>query len=189
MKKELSDKEKRKAMKKSGLHFASDQGIRYKEYIPPVNSEFTNWFRTMHYKARVFLGKDIYYWHIRHWFGPIGRKQEDIEFLYHVLKTHGGKPVEPVEKRHFNRAFRHYGNEFAYVMSQVSKEENNKSKVNASLEADPQVDLYLKRWLNMAYDADYTVVYHGISRAQYRDLTKLLYEREKQKEDKNRAVP
>lgn len=179
MTKKLSDKEKRKYVKKIRLHFASDQGRKYKEYIPPVNSKFTDWFRTMHYKVRVFYGKDIYYWHIRHCLGPIDRKQQDIEFFYHVLKAHGGKPVEPVEKRHFKRAHRHYGNEFAYVMSQISKEKRNMSKASDTKEADPQVDLYLKRWLNTPLDADYTVTYHGISRTQYSDLMKHIYEREK----------
>lgn len=109
--------------KQPKLYIANDKGQYVAEYMPPANYKFVDWFRYKYLNARVHFGKEIYYWHVRHNLLPHIRKVSDIEFIHHVMKDHDQNPTDPVEKRHYKRAWALYGHETNFVTAELAKDE------------------------------------------------------------------
>lgn len=74
--------------KEPRLFFPDSDGKYMSEYIPPPESRISFWLKERYLEFRILLGKDIYYWHIRHSYDPEFRKSSDVEFIRHVIKDH-----------------------------------------------------------------------------------------------------
>ena len=159
------------------LHFANHKGEYLAEYIPPANYKFMNWFRNKYIRTRNYFGKDIYYWHVRHNLYPNYRKTADIEFIMHVIKDHDQEPTDPIERRHYNRAWALYGHEVKYVTGEIGKDKDTEWENEEILHGHPYAYAYTKQWFEKFPEIESKLLYHGVSVNQYVSLLDLLRER------------
>lgn len=169
--------------KEPKLHFANDKGEYVAEYIPDANFKFMNWFRNKYLHTRNYFGKDIYYWHVRHNLYPNYRKTADIEFIMHVIKDHDQDPVDPIEKRHYKRAWDLYGHEVKYVTGEISKDKDTEWENEEIRHGHPYAYAYTKQWFEKFPEIESKLLYHGLSFGQYISLLDLLQGRALQRRD------
>lgn len=165
------------------LHFANDKGVYVAEYVPDANFKFMNWLRTKYVHGRVYLGKDLYYWHIRHDFDPVYRKTSDIEFIMHVVTDHDQKPTDPIEKRHYERAWALYGHEIKYIMGEIAKDKGTEWENEEIRLGHPYAYAYTRQWFQKFPEVETKLLYHGVSLSQYISFLELLRERALQRRD------
>jgi len=181
MTKKLADKKKREPYKRKKLRFTDEQGVEFEEYIPPLYSKFGYWWRWVHVKARKKFNVDIYYWHIRHSYDPKDRKYLDVQFVNHFLFDHYQKPTDPIEKRHYRRAWARYGREINCVAGELSKDRSTRWGDEGPKKGHPDAYRYTKLWFNPPYEAEWKLLFHGVSLNQYGDILILLRERGRQR--------
>lgn len=170
----MSDQTEQKYTK---LYFKNDYGENALEYLPSDNSKFTDWFRYKYVKARGILGLNVYYWHIRHSHTNNDRKKLDLNFINHVVIEHGNEPDDPIENRHFKKAWDLYGSEVNYVIDEFKKCKNK----NGKYELTPELNSYVEKWHSIYQEPDRKFMYHGMKLVDYMHLLILFDEREKQR--------
>ncbi len=163
--------------KEPKLHFANAKGEYVAEYMPSANFIFMDWFRWKYIGLRVRFDKDVYYWHIRHTIDPFYRKSSDIEFIRHVIKEHDQNPTDPVERRHYKRAWRLYGHEMKFVTEELAKDEGTEWEDGEFTNGHAYAYGYKKQWFNKFPEPEDKLMYHGLSWGQYRGLLELLQTR------------
>lgn len=160
--------------KEPRLHFPNAKGEYVAEYVPSANFIFMDWFRWKYIELRVRLGKEIYYWHIRHTLDPYYRKISDVEFIRHVIKDHDQEPKDPVEKRHYARAWRLYGHEMKFVVEELAKDEDTEWEDSEFTHGHPYAYGYKNHWFSKFPEPEDKLIFHGLSWGQYRDTLDLL---------------
>lgn len=161
------------------LSFADIKGKYRAEYLPPINHKLTDWVRYKYLKLRRQMGKDVYYWHVRQIFEPLIRKRMDISFILHVYSAHNAEPEDPVERRHFKRAWRLYGNEINPVFEGIIK--NSKKKSNKDYQKiHGYIKAYTRLWFESDQSVEFKLLYHGIKLNEFLELLDMLANREKQ---------
>lgn len=168
------------------LQFKNESGNIVTEYFPIANSKFGDWLRELNIDIRTAFGKDIYYWHTRHYHDPEFRKLFDLQFVQHVIFDHEDQePEDPVEKRHYKRAWKLYGHEIKYVLSEIGKDRENMFDDGPTSQGHPYAYAYAKKWLSILAETEQKLKYHGLSFEEHRELAKLSLERATQKRSEN----
>ena len=165
------------------LHFVNGKGEYVPEYLPTANFKFMDWFRWKYIKVRSYFGKDIYYWHLRHNLDPVDRKTADIEFVHHVVLAHDQNPEDPVERRHFKRAWKLYGHEMKYVLEEIGKDKDTEWENAEIRNGHPYAYAYTKQWFEKFPEVESKLMYHGISMSQYLALLDILRARALKRRD------
>lgn len=164
--------------KEPRLYFKNVKGIYVPEYIPSSNFKFMNWVRLKYVFLRQRFGKDIYYWHIRHDLSPEYRKTCDIEFIRHVITDHDSNPKDPVERRHYNRAWALYGPELTFVLKELEKDTDEEAEKGVSTPGHVYAYAYKDNWFKKFLAIERKILYHGIDAYDYPVLHDLIRERE-----------
>lgn len=126
------------------------------EYVPSEYNKLENWIL---FKYRRLLDKfnvQHYYWHYRYLLNARSRKSEDILFMIHVYKEHGGKPTDTKEASFYNKMMRLYGVEFTYLIQAKIDEEKNSRGIS-----DVYAQAYYKKWLRPK-TPNMKRLYHGV---------------------------
>lgn len=136
------------------------------EYIPLKISKFEIYARNKYSYIRESLGLEIYYWHYRHLYPPIIRKQEDLRFFMHVYNDHNGQPTDKIEKRHY----RYVWNTYAFEIKRLII-----PKLNADKNREPlthyYTEAYFKRWVFKNANPELSRLYHGIAYDEALEIT------------------
>lgn len=148
------------------------------EYVPPESTWIGNILRGLHIRLRTTFGKDIYYWHVRHASDPEYRKITDIQFILHVLFDHDNQyPDDPIERRHFKRAWKLYGNEIEYFIDQLRNDTQGALNVDTVGGVHPYARAYGQQWFSADTEPEQKLMYHGLSIGQYAEVHKILTNR------------
>lgn len=173
------------------LTFTSTDGTVTSEYIPKETSIIGKWFKNRYFDMRVALGREVYYWHIRHTFPAMYRKILDIQFIQHVQEAHDSHPKDWLERQHYNSAINQYGPELAYITAELQKEQDPNSRCN------PYAIAYSKQWLRpKPITPTLKLLYHGLPWAHAKEIQLELFDHEiqntertiKNKKAKNKKI-
>lgn len=155
------------------LTFTSIDGTVTSEYIPHEQNIISNWFKNRYLDIRVALGREVYYWHIRHTFPATYRKVLDIQFIQHVQEAHDSGPKDWLERQHYNAAIRQYGPEFAYITAELQKKDDPYSACN------PYAIAYSKQWLRpKPITPTLKLLYHGLPWQHAKEIQLELFDHE-----------
>ena len=158
------------------MRFRAYDGMEMEEYIPGEVNKYKSWVLVKYGILRSKLGLNVYYWHIRHNHSPHDRKRLDLDFVQHGVLDHDSNPDDPIEKRHFQKAWKLYGFEVNYAL-----EEFKKLKKAEVQKFTPELEAYLERWHTYYKEPDRKLMYHGMKLVDYMTLLMLFDEREKQR--------
>lgn len=170
----MKAQEKQKYQK---MRLRAYDGIEMVEYIPGEVNKYKSWILVKYGILRSKLGLKVYYWHIRHNHSVDDRKRLDLNFINHVVVDHGNEPDDPIEKRHFNKAWDLYGFEVNYVLDEFKKSKNK----DGEYKLHPEIDDYTKKWYSIYPEPERKFMYHGMKLVDYMHLLMLFDEREKQR--------
>lgn len=151
----MKAEEKQKYQK---MHFRAYDGTEMEEYIPGEVNKYKSWVLVKYGILRSKLGLKVYYWHIRHNHSPHDRKRLDLDFVQHVVMDHNSNPDDPIEKRHFKKAWDLYGFEVNYVLDEFKKSKNK----DGEYKLPPEIDVYTKKWYSIYPEPERKFMYHGV---------------------------
>lgn len=106
-----------------------------------------------------FVGRPLYYWHLRFFFAPEDRKREDLQFIWHVFRDHDGEPADKREYKYLMKMYKFYQPEISHILVDIMQHENIDAKPH-----DHYIEAYRRKWLRgHKTEPEFKRLYHGIT--------------------------